>query len=58
MTYYDKNALKLAHEYIRANVGKEDVTVDATMGKGRIRCFWRSFQKRCTRLTYRKGRSN
>ncbi|MCD8048352.1 MAG: class I SAM-dependent methyltransferase [Clostridia bacterium] len=35
MSYYDKNALKLAHEYIRANVGKRDVTVDATMGKGR-----------------------
>lgn len=35
MKYYDKNALKLSHEYIKANVNPTDITVDATMGRGR-----------------------
>ena len=35
MTYFDKNALKLSHEYIKSNVNKGDVAVDATMGRGR-----------------------
>lgn len=35
MTYHDKNALKLSHEYIKAHLTKEDVAVDATMGRGR-----------------------
>lgn len=35
MTYYDKNALKLAHEYLKANVRKAATVVDATAGKGR-----------------------
>ena len=35
MTYYDKNALKLAHEYLRENVREGDTVVDATAGKGR-----------------------
>lgn len=35
MTYYDKNALKLSHEYLKAHINKTDVCVDATMGRGR-----------------------
>lgn len=35
MTYQDKNALKLSHEYIKAHLNKEDIAVDATMGRGR-----------------------
>lgn len=35
MTYYDKNALKLSHEYIKANLKTGDITVDGTMGRGR-----------------------
>ncbi|MBQ8002218.1 MAG: class I SAM-dependent methyltransferase [Clostridia bacterium] len=35
MTYFDKNALKLSHEYIKQHVTKGDVCVDATMGRGR-----------------------
>lgn len=35
MTYYDKNALKLAHEYLKENVREGDTVVDATAGKGR-----------------------
>lgn len=35
MTYYDKNALKLSHEYIKANLKSGDTAVDATMGRGR-----------------------
>ena len=35
MTYYDKNALKLSHEYIKSHLKKDDVAVDATMGRGR-----------------------
>ena len=35
MTFYDKNALKLAHAYLNANVGKGDTVIDATAGKGR-----------------------
>lgn len=35
MTYYDKNALKLSHEYIKSNVTGGDVCVDATAGRGR-----------------------
>lgn len=35
MTYYDKNALKLSHEYLKQNVKKGDIVVDATMGRGR-----------------------
>ena len=35
MTYYDKNALKLSHEYIAANVTNGDTVVDATCGRGR-----------------------
>lgn len=35
MTYYDKNALKLSHEYLKAHVKTGDVAVDATMGRGR-----------------------
>lgn len=35
MTFYDKNALKLAHEYLNANVCKGDTVIDATAGKGR-----------------------
>ena len=35
MTYYDKNALKLSHEYIRAHIKEGDIAVDATAGRGR-----------------------
>lgn len=35
MAFYDKNALKLAHAYLNANVGKGDTVIDATAGKGR-----------------------
>lgn len=35
MTYYDKNALKLSHEYLKEHINKDDVCVDATMGRGR-----------------------
>ena len=35
MTYHDKNALKLSHEYIKAHVTKGDTVIDATMGRGR-----------------------
>lgn len=35
MTYYDKNALKLSHEYLKAHLLPGDVAVDATMGRGR-----------------------
>lgn len=35
MTFYDKNALRLAHEYLKENVGKGDTVIDATAGKGR-----------------------
>ena len=35
MTYHDKNALKLSHEYICANVNIGDTVVDATCGRGR-----------------------
>lgn len=35
MTYQDKNALKLSHEYIKTHITKGDVAVDATMGRGR-----------------------
>lgn len=35
MTYYDKNALKLSHEYIKNNLKNTDIAVDATMGRGR-----------------------
>ncbi len=35
MNYYDKNALKLSHEYIKSNVTENDICVDATMGRGR-----------------------
>ena len=35
MTYFDKNALKLSHEYMKANLNKDDICVDATMGRGR-----------------------
>ncbi len=35
MTYYDKNALKLSHEYLKSRICKGDTVVDATMGRGR-----------------------
>lgn len=35
MTYYDKNALKLSHEYLKANISQGDTVVDATAGRGR-----------------------
>ncbi len=35
MTYYDKNALKLSHEHLKANINTGDIVVDATMGRGR-----------------------
>ncbi len=35
MTYFDKNALKLSHEYIKENVKAGDTVIDATAGKGR-----------------------
>lgn len=35
MTYFDKNALKLSHEYLKANVKKGDICIDATTGRGR-----------------------
>ena len=35
MTYYDKNALKLSHEYIKSHINEDDIAVDATMGRGR-----------------------
>lgn len=35
MTYYDKNALKLSHEYLKAHINEGDIAVDATMGRGR-----------------------
>ncbi len=35
MTYYDKNALKLCHEHLKAHIKNGDTVVDATMGRGR-----------------------
>lgn len=35
MTYYDKNALKLSHEYIKSHINEGDIAVDGTMGRGR-----------------------
>lgn len=35
MTYYDKNALKLSHEYLKTHVCSGDIVIDATMGRGR-----------------------
>ena len=35
MTYYDKNALKLSHEYLKKHINNDDICVDATMGRGR-----------------------
>ncbi len=35
MTYYDKNALKLSHEYFKNHISEGDVCIDATMGRGR-----------------------
>ena len=35
MTYFDKNALKLSHEYMKENVRAGDTVIDATAGKGR-----------------------
>ncbi len=35
MTYFDKNALKLSHEYIKSRLCPSDTAVDATAGKGR-----------------------
>ena len=35
MTYYDKNALKLSHEHLKAHINTGDIVVDATMGRGR-----------------------
>lgn len=35
MTYFDKNALKLSHEYLKFHVKRGDTMVDATMGRGR-----------------------
>ena len=35
MTYHDKNALKLSHEYLKSNIHYGDICVDATMGRGR-----------------------
>lgn len=35
MTYYDKNALKLSHEYLKSHLSKGDIVIDATMGRGR-----------------------
>ena len=39
MTYFDKNALNLSHEYLKARVKNGDVMVDATMGRGRDTLF-------------------
>lgn len=39
MTYYDKNALKLSHEYIKSRLAPCDTAVDATAGKGRDTLF-------------------
>lgn len=35
MTYYDKNALKLSHELLKARIRPGSTVVDATAGKGR-----------------------
>ncbi len=35
MNYYDKNALKLSHEHMRAHIKPGSTVVDATAGKGR-----------------------
>ncbi|MGM9550731.1 MAG: class I SAM-dependent methyltransferase [Clostridia bacterium] len=35
MTYFDKNALKLSHEYIKSKITEGDTVVDATAGRGR-----------------------
>lgn len=35
MTFFDKNALKLSHAYIKANLSPDDIVIDATAGKGR-----------------------
>lgn len=35
MTYYDKNALKLSHEHLKAHINTGDTVIDATMGRGR-----------------------
>ncbi len=35
MTYFDKNALKLSHEYLKSRIKHGDIMVDATMGRGR-----------------------
>ena len=35
MNYYDKNALKLSHEHMKAHVKEGDTVIDATAGKGR-----------------------
>ena len=34
MNYYDKNALKLSHEHMKAHVKEGDTVIDATAGKG------------------------
>ena len=35
MTYFDKNALKLSHEHMKANIKEGDTAIDATAGRGR-----------------------
>lgn len=35
MTYFDKNALKLSHEHMKANIKEGDTVIDATAGRGR-----------------------
>ncbi len=35
MTYFDKNALKLSHEHMKANIKESETAVDATAGRGR-----------------------
>ena len=35
MTYFDKNALKLSHEHMKANIKEGDTVIDGTAGRGR-----------------------
>lgn len=35
MTYYDKNALRLSHEHMKAHIKSGSTVIDATAGKGR-----------------------
>ena len=56
-----QNALKLAHAYLNANVGKGDTVIDATAGKGRDTLLLASLvgengKSHCNRHTKRSDR--